>query len=184
MCQFDWGIFWSALSAIATAAAVFVALWLSHKQGEEAKKERAEDERLAIRQKLEFVCSVAKYAQSIYRHAADALESDVDSFCQGANLDVYMDTEFAVRDMPVGGLPTGELVVVMHRLKVNFGIAADQTVALIKMGHTQGFLDVGKRLQGDGAMQAKARLRTALTANDALIAKFENELTRYSDSRR
>lgn len=182
MCQFDWGVFWSAISAVATAAAVIVALCLARQQGMEAKRERAEEARLAIVQKLEFVCSVARYAQSIYGHALEEFEGDnAESFCRSANLDVYTDTEFAVRDMPVGGLPSGELVVVMHRLKMNFGIAAAQAVALIEMGRVRGALDVGSRLTGAGAEEAKDKLHTALMANNVLISKFENELRRYSD---
>ncbi len=174
MCQFDWGVFWSAFSALATAAAVFVALWLSSKQGEEAKLDRKDQQRLIVVRKLELVASVARYAQGLFEHAQKGINDEGDAYCQRANADVYRDTEVAVREIPASDLPSGELVVDMHRLKVNCGIAAQQIIALMKMGTL-----LGGNLTGTGAHEAKARLNSALLANQNLVTKFENELVRY-----
>lgn len=85
MCSIDWAEIRAWMTSIdwvawGTWAAVVAALWLPYKARLDAERVKADAERLALEKRLEFIVSVAKYAQSEFENVQEGVRKSGEEY--------------------------------------------------------------------------------------------------------
>ncbi len=135
--KWNWGVFWTAVSAVATSLAVGVAVWIGHtanevaKQGREiAEKSFSSMERMNKTQRQIMSANTTKMLN-------DTLYTDKMHHCRNVmrvfGLFFYVMADKTDKELAlISSIPFGDVVMFDHAFRQKYGIKNDDELAVIK----------------------------------------------------